>query len=105
MDSGCVAIAYETVTGANGRGLALLAPMSEIAGRLSTLVGSYYLQKHCGGTGRLISGVPGVLPAKVLIIGGVSPSEQLKDIENGVDIVVATPGRIDDFISSGKVEN
>lgn len=70
IDSGCVAIAYETVTGPDGRGLPLLAPMSEIAGRLSTLVGSYYLQKHCGGTGRLISGVPGVLPAKVLIIGG-----------------------------------
>lgn len=41
--------------------------------------------------------------SEVLIIGGVSPSDQLKRIENGVDIVVATPGRIDDFISSGKV--
>jgi len=70
MDSGCVAIAYETVTGRDGRGLPLLAPMSEIAGRLSVLVGSYSLQKHLGGTGRLISGVPGVLPASVLVIGG-----------------------------------
>jgi alanine dehydrogenase len=70
MDSKCVAIAYETVTGPDGKGLPLLAPMSEIAGRLSTLVGSYNLQKHLGGTGRLISGVPGVLPAKVLVIGG-----------------------------------
>ncbi len=48
----------------------LLEPMSEIAGRLSVQVGAFYLQKHQGGTGRLIGGVPGVKPAKVLIIGG-----------------------------------
>jgi len=70
MDSGCVAIAYETVTGPDGRSLPLLEPMSEIAGRLSVQVGAYNLQKHEGGTGRLIGGVPGVKPAKVLIIGG-----------------------------------
>ena len=70
MDSKCVAIAYETVTGPGGKGLPLLAPMSEVAGRLSVLVGAFNLQKHAGGTGRLISGVPGVLPAKVLVIGG-----------------------------------
>ena len=70
MDSGAVAIAYETVTGRDGRGLPLLEPMSEIAGRLSVQVGSYNLQKHMGGNGRLIGGVPGVKPAKVLIIGG-----------------------------------
>lgn len=70
MDSGCVAIAYETVTGDGGKGLPLLAPMSEIAGRLASVVGANYLQKHLGGTGRLVSGVPGVLPAKVLVIGG-----------------------------------
>lgn len=70
MDSGCVAIAYETVTGEDGRSLPLLQPMSEIAGRLSVQVGSYHLQKHTGGTGRLIGGVPGVKPAEVLIIGG-----------------------------------
>ncbi|MGQ0526868.1 MAG: alanine dehydrogenase [Alphaproteobacteria bacterium] len=69
-DSKCVAIAYETVNGPDGRSLPLLAPMSEIAGRLSVQVGAYYLQKHMGGTGRLISGVPGVRPAKVVIIGG-----------------------------------
>lgn len=69
-DLGCVAIAYETVTGRDGRGLPLLAPMSEIAGRLSALVGANHLQKHLGGTGRLVCGVPGVLPAKVLVIGG-----------------------------------
>jgi alanine dehydrogenase len=70
IDSGCVAIAYETVTGRDGRSLPLLEPMSEIAGRLSVQVGSNYLQKHLGGTGRLIGGVPGVKPAEVLIIGG-----------------------------------
>lgn len=70
MDSGCVAIAYETVTGRDGKGLPLLAPMSEVAGRLGTIVGSHYLQKHLGGTGRLMCGVPGVLPAKVMVIGG-----------------------------------
>ena len=70
IDSGCVAIAYETVTGMDGRGLPLLAPMSEIAGRLSVQVGAFNLQKHMGGTGRMISAVPGILPAKVLILGG-----------------------------------
>lgn len=70
IESGCTAIAYETVTGGDGRGLPLLQPMSEIAGRLSVQVGAYHLQKHKGGEGRLIGGVPGVKPAKVLIIGG-----------------------------------
>jgi alanine dehydrogenase len=70
MKSGAICIAYETVTGADGRSLPLLQPMSEIAGRLSISVGSYYLQKHMGGTGRLIGGVPGVRPAEVLILGG-----------------------------------
>lgn len=70
MESGCVAIAYETVSGRDGRGLPLLAPMSEIAGRLSVLVGANNMMKHMGGVGRLISGVPGVRPGNVLIIGG-----------------------------------
>ncbi len=70
MESGCTAIAYETVTGPNGHGLPLLEPMSEIAGRLSVLVGANNMQKHMGGNGRLIGGVPGVKPAEVLIIGG-----------------------------------
>ena len=70
IDSKCVAIAYETVTGRDGTGLPLLEPMSEIAGRLSVQVGAYHLQKHKGGLGRLIGGVPGVKPGEVLIIGG-----------------------------------
>lgn len=69
MESGAVAIAYETVTDKDG-GLPLLAPMSEVAGRMSALMGATYLQKHHGGAGRLICGVPGVAPANVLILGG-----------------------------------
>lgn len=67
--SGCTAIAYETVTDANG-GLPLLAPMSEVAGRLAPQVGSWTLQKANGGRGVLMGGVPGVGPAKVVVIGG-----------------------------------
>lgn len=69
LESGCIAIAYETVTDQFGR-LPLLAPMSEVAGRLSVMVGAENLQKHKGGCGRLISGVPGTKPAEVLVIGG-----------------------------------
>lgn len=69
VDSECIAIAYETVTDDFGR-LPLLAPMSEVAGRLSVMVGAENLQKHRGGCGRLISGAPGTKPAQVLIIGG-----------------------------------
>ena len=67
--SGCTAIAYETVTDATG-GLPLLAPMSEVAGRLAPQVGSWTLQKANGGRGVLMGGVPGVGPAKVVVIGG-----------------------------------
>lgn len=70
IKSGCVAIAYETVTGPNGRGLPLLAPMSEVAGRLSVQEGAHYLMKHLGGEGKLIGGVAGVPSANVLVLGG-----------------------------------
>jgi len=69
LDSGVTAIAYETVTDARG-GLPLLAPMSEVAGRLAPQVGSWALQKANGGRGVLLGGVPGVAPANVVIIGG-----------------------------------
>ncbi|EBA16742.1 alanine dehydrogenase [Roseobacter sp. SK209-2-6] len=69
LESGCTAIAYETVTDDRG-GLPLLAPMSEVAGRLAPQVGSYTLQKANGGRGVLMGGVPGVAPAKVVVIGG-----------------------------------
>lgn len=69
LDSGVTAIAYETVTDARG-GLPLLAPMSEVAGRLAPQVGAWALQKANGGRGVLMGGVPGVRPARVVIIGG-----------------------------------
>ena len=69
LASGCTAIAYETVTDRNG-GLPLLAPMSEVAGRLAPQVGSWTLQKANGGRGVLMGGVPGVGPARVVVIGG-----------------------------------
>jgi len=68
-ETGAICIAYETVETADRR-LPLLAPMSEVAGRLSAQVGAYYLMKPMGGRGRLMGGVPGVLPAKVLVLGG-----------------------------------
>ncbi|MBC2777940.1 alanine dehydrogenase [Parasphingopyxis marina] len=69
MASGATAIAYETVTSPN-RSLPLLKPMSEVAGRMSIQAGAHYLEKEQGGRGILLGGVPGVAPAKVVIIGG-----------------------------------
>ena len=69
LDSGATAIAYETVTDARGA-LPLLAPMSEVAGRLSVQAGARCLEKAQGGGGVLLGGVPGVAPGKVVIIGG-----------------------------------
>ncbi len=69
MASGATAIAYETVTAADGS-LPLLTPMSEVAGRMSVQVGASCLQKANGGCGVLLGGVPGVAPAKVIVLGG-----------------------------------
>ncbi|KMW60316.1 Alanine dehydrogenase [Candidatus Rhodobacter oscarellae] len=69
LASGCTAIAYETVTDAAG-GLPLLAPMSEVAGKLAPQMGAWTLQKANGGRGVLLGGVPGVGPARVVVIGG-----------------------------------
>ncbi|HSW69425.1 MAG TPA: alanine dehydrogenase [Gammaproteobacteria bacterium] len=68
-ESGCIAIAYETVTNKNG-GLPLLAPMSEVAGRMSIQAGATCLEVTNGGSGILLGGVPGVAPAKVVVLGG-----------------------------------
>lgn len=68
LASGVTGIAYETVE-VKGR-LPLLEPMSEIAGRMSVLVGGYFLAKHAGGSGTLLGGVPGVLPGRVVVLGG-----------------------------------
>jgi alanine dehydrogenase len=69
IESGCSAIAYETVTDAHG-GLPLLAPMSEVAGRLAIEAAGTALKRHSGGRGLLIGGVPGVRPARIVVIGG-----------------------------------
>lgn len=69
LDSGCIAIAYETVTDVHG-GLPLLAPMSEVAGRMSIQAGAHCLEMEQGGRGMLLGGVPGVAAADVVIIGG-----------------------------------
>jgi alanine dehydrogenase len=68
LKSGITGIAYETIE--VNRRLPLLEPMSEIAGRMSVLVGGYFLAKHFGGSGVLLGGVPGVLPGKVVVLGG-----------------------------------
>jgi len=68
LKSGVTAVAYETIQ--VGNRLPLLEPMSEIAGRMSVVMGAYFLAKHNGGSGVLLGGVPGVLPGRVVVIGG-----------------------------------
>ncbi|MEL7266433.1 MAG: alanine dehydrogenase, partial [Planctomycetota bacterium] len=80
--SGCTAIAYETVS-LDGR-LPLLEPMSEIAGRMSSLVGAYHLAKHTGGRGMLLAGVPGVLPARVVVLGGGTAGVNAARVARGI---------------------
>ena len=69
VESGAICIAYETVTSPSG-GLPLLAPMSEVAGRMAVQAGAHYLEKAHGGKGILLGGVPGVEPARVVVLGG-----------------------------------
>jgi alanine dehydrogenase len=80
--TGCTAIAYETVE-VNGR-LPLLEPMSEIAGRMSSIVGSYHLAKHNGGRGILLGGVPGVAPGRVVVIGGGTAGVNAARVATGI---------------------
>jgi len=89
MKSGAVCIAYETVTRAAG-GLPLLAPMSEVAGRMSVQVGASCLEKGRGGMGILLGGVPGVAPAKITILGaGVSGSSAARmAVGSGARVIV-----------------
>lgn len=82
MNSGVTALAYETIE--VNRRLPLLEPMSEIAGRMSVLVGGYFLAKHCGGTGTLLGGVPGVLPGRVVVIGGGAAGVNAARMAQGV---------------------
>lgn len=88
-ESGCTAIAYETVTDAQGH-LPLLAPMSEVAGRLSIQAGAHCLEKKQGGTGVLLGGVPGVPRGKVIILGGgvVGANALLMAIGMGANVTI-----------------
>lgn len=83
LQSGAICIAYETVQKAD-RSLPLLAPMSEVAGRMAAQNGAYYLQKTKGGKGKLMAGVPGVKPAKVLVLGGGTVGEAAARIAAGM---------------------
>ncbi|WP_375175745.1 alanine dehydrogenase [Pseudooceanicola sp.] len=89
MDSGATCIAYETVTGPGG-GLPLLRPMSQVAGRLSVQAGAHALEKAQGGRGVLLGGVPGVAPARVLVIGGgvVGRNAAQMAVGMGADVTV-----------------
>ena len=86
--SGCTAIAYETVTAAGG-GLPLLAPMSEVAGRMAIQVGASCLEKTAGGRGVLLGGVPGVAPGRVAIVGGGVAGSQAARIALGMGAEVS----------------
>ncbi|MDO5287519.1 MAG: alanine dehydrogenase [Actinomycetia bacterium] len=83
LDSGCTSIAYETVQTDRG-GLPLLQPMSQVAGRLSALAGTQALYKHHGGKGLLTPGVPGVAPAKVVILGGGTAGRNAAVVAHGL---------------------
>lgn len=83
IESGAVCLAYETVETDN-RHLPLLIPMSEVAGRMATINGAYYLQKTKGGKGKLISGVPGVDRTKVLVLGGGTVGEAAARMASGL---------------------
>ena len=83
MKSGAVCIAYETVE-KKDHSLPLLIPMSEVAGRMATQNGAYYLQRTKGGKGKLMAGVPGVKPAKVLVLGGGTVGEAAARIAAGM---------------------
>jgi alanine dehydrogenase len=89
LASGCAAIAYETVTDSKG-GLPLLAPMSEVAGRIAVFSAGETLLKHNGGMGLLLSGVPGVPPARVLVLGGgvVGANAARMAVGLGAEVVV-----------------
>src|SRR3990172_9120736 len=83
INSGIIAIAYETVQMDNGS-LPLLIPMSEIAGRVAAIAGAYHLQRAQGGSGVLISGIPGVLPGKVSILGAGTVGQNAARIAAGL---------------------
>jgi alanine dehydrogenase len=83
LDSGATCIAYETVTDARGK-LPLLAPMSEVAGKIATQAGAFMLEKPLGGRGLLLAGVPGVAAGKVMVIGGGVVGQNAAEIAIGM---------------------
>jgi alanine dehydrogenase len=83
LESGATCIAYETVTDARGR-LPLLAPMSEVAGKIATQAGAFMLEKPLGGRGLLLGGVPGVAAGKVMVIGGGVVGQNAAEIAIGL---------------------
>ena len=100
LASGATCIAYETVTDARG-GLPLLAPMSEVAGRMSVQVGAHCLEKGQGGLGVLLSGVPGVAAAKVVILGGgvagTNAARMAMGMEAYVTVIDRSLGRLNEL--------
>ncbi len=91
-------IAYETITDSSGKTLPLLTPMSEVAGRMSAMVGAYYQQRPLGGRGTLMSGVPGVPPGDVVIIGGgivgVNAAKVAVGLGASVTVLETSPARM-----------
>src|SRR3954453_22187582 len=83
LDSGATCIAYETVTDERGR-LPLLAPMSEVAGKIATQAGAFMLEKPLGGRGLLLGGVPGVAAGRVMVIGGGVVGQNAAEIAIGL---------------------
>src|SRR4051794_7621664 len=83
VESGATCIAYETVTDSRGR-LPLLAPMSEIAGKIATQAGAFMLEKPLGGRGLLLGGVPGVAAGKVMVIGGGVVGQNAAEVAIGM---------------------
>ena len=110
MDKKVSAVAYETIQLDNGA-LPLLVPMSEVAGRMSVQIGAHFLEKHAGGKGILLGGVPGVLPAKVTIIGGgiVGTNAAKMAVGLGADVTIldnnaARLRELDDLFYGGRVK-
>jgi alanine dehydrogenase len=97
IDSGATCIAYETVT-APGGGLPLLRPMSQVAGRMSVQAGAHALEKAQGGRGMLLGGVPGVAPAKVIVIGGGGVGRNAAQMAVGMGADVTVLDRSNDVL-------
>lgn len=101
LDSGCAALAYETVS-EDGKLLPLLAPMSEVAGKLATQVGTHYLQTAHGGMGILLGGITGVKPANVVVLGGGVVGSNAVNVAVGLGANVTLVDRVDAVLQKQK---